>query len=92
MKKNRKILRPISEKSALPTNQPTIINNINLIGPPWCHSKKKKKKKKIIKLYKIGKKIKNLLHNELDEKKWKIIKQNNCKKILKPYIKMNKKI
>ena len=33
MQKIRKILRVFSEKTALPTNQPIIINNADLIGP-----------------------------------------------------------
>ena len=33
MQKNKKILRAISEKTALPTNQPFITNNTHLIGP-----------------------------------------------------------
>ena len=39
MQKIRKILRAVSGKTALPTNQPTnqpkITNNTNLIGPRW---------------------------------------------------------
>ena len=41
----RKILRPVSEKTALPTNQPTnqpvINNNTDFIGPGWRRSKNK---------------------------------------------------
>ena len=40
MQKIRKILRAVSEKTALPTNQPTITNNTDLIGPRWRQSKK----------------------------------------------------
>ena len=44
MQKIRKILRAISEKTALPTNQPTnqsiITSNTDLIGPRWRRSKK----------------------------------------------------
>ena len=41
----------------------------------------------------ISKKIKTLLQKtDLDKKKWKIINQKKYKKVLKPYIKMNKKI
>ena len=40
MQKIRKILRAVSEKTALPTNQPIITNNTNLIGPRWPRSKK----------------------------------------------------
>ena len=43
MQKIRKILWAVSEKSALPTNQPTnqpiITNNTDLIGPRWRWSK-----------------------------------------------------
>ena len=35
MQKIKKILRVFSEKTALPTNQPIIINNADLIGPRW---------------------------------------------------------
>ena len=38
MQKIRKILRAISEKTALPTNQPIITNNTNFIGPGWRRS------------------------------------------------------
>ena len=38
MQKIRKILRAVSEKTALPTNQP-IITNTDLIGPRWRRSK-----------------------------------------------------
>ena len=31
----RKILRAVSEKTALPTNQPIITNNTDFIGPTW---------------------------------------------------------
>ena len=45
MQKTRKILRDVSEKTALPTKQPTnqpiITNNNDLIGPRWRRSKKK---------------------------------------------------
>ena len=45
MQKIRKILRAISEKTALPTNQPTnqpiITNNTDLIGPRWRRSNKR---------------------------------------------------
>ena len=44
MQKIRKILGAVSEKNALPTNQPTnqpiITNNTDVIGPLWCRSKK----------------------------------------------------
>ena len=44
MQKIRKIVRAVSEKTALPTNQPTnqpiITNNTDLIGPRWCQSNK----------------------------------------------------
>ena len=44
MQKIRKILRAVSEKTALrnnqPTNQPIINNNTDLIGPGWRRSKK----------------------------------------------------
>ena len=40
MQKIRKILRAVSEKTALPTNQPIITNNNDLIGPRWRRSKK----------------------------------------------------
>ena len=43
MQKIRKILRAVSEKTALPTNQPTyqliITNNTNFIGLGWRRSK-----------------------------------------------------
>ena len=45
MQKIRKMLRAISEKTALPTNQPTnqpvITNNTNFIEPGWRRSNKK---------------------------------------------------
>ena len=44
MQKIRKILGAVSEKNALPTNQPTnqpiITNNTDVIGPLWRRSKK----------------------------------------------------
>ena len=40
MQKITKILRAVSEKTALPTNQPIITNNNNFIGPDWHRSKK----------------------------------------------------
>ena len=44
MQKIRKILTTVSEKTALPTNQPNnqpiITNNTDLIGPRWRRSKK----------------------------------------------------
>ena len=43
MQKIRKILRAVSEKTALPTNQPTnqpIITNTDFIGPDGRRSKK----------------------------------------------------
>ena len=44
LQKIRKILRVISEKTALPTNQPNnqpiVTNNTDLIGPRWRRSKK----------------------------------------------------
>ena len=40
MQKIRKILRAVSEKTALPTNQPIITNNTDLIGPHMLWSKK----------------------------------------------------
>ena len=46
MQKIRKILRAVSEKTALPTNQPTkqpiITNNTDPISPDWRRSKKSK--------------------------------------------------
>ena len=43
MQKIRKILRVVSEKTALPTNKPTIqpiiTNNTDLIEPDWRRSK-----------------------------------------------------
>ena len=46
MQKIRKILWAVSEKSALPTNQPTnqpiITNNTDFIGPGCRRSKKRK--------------------------------------------------
>ena len=41
MQKIRKILRAVSEKTALPTNQPIITNNTDLIGPRWRRSNKR---------------------------------------------------
>ena len=41
MQKIRKILRAVSERTALPTNQPIITNNTDLIGPRWRRSNKK---------------------------------------------------
>ena len=38
MQKIRKILRAVSEKTVLPTNQPIITNNTDLIGPRWPRS------------------------------------------------------
>ena len=38
MEKFRKILRAISEKTALRTNEPVITNNTHFIGPDWCQS------------------------------------------------------
>ena len=35
MQKIRKILRGVSDKTALPTNQPIITNNSDFIGPRW---------------------------------------------------------
>ena len=40
MQKIKKILRAISEETALPTNQLIITNNTDLIGPRWRRSKK----------------------------------------------------
>ena len=48
MQKIRKILKTVSDKTALPinqpsnqpTNQPIITNNTDLIGPRWRQSKK----------------------------------------------------
>ena len=40
MKKIRKILWAVSEKTTLPTNQPIITNNTDFIGPDWRPSKK----------------------------------------------------
>ena len=40
MQKIRKILRAVSEETALPTNQPIITNNTDLIGPHTLWSKK----------------------------------------------------
>ena len=40
MQKIRKILRAVSEKTVLPSNQPIITNNTYLIGPRWRRSKK----------------------------------------------------
>ena len=46
MQKIRKICYAVSEKTALPTYQPIITNNIDLLGPRWCRSKKGKLKTK----------------------------------------------
>ena len=43
MHKIRKILRAVSEETALPTNQPIITNNTDLIGPRWRRSNQKLK-------------------------------------------------
>ena len=43
MQKIRKILRSVSEKTALPINQPTITNNNDFIGPGWRQSKNEKR-------------------------------------------------
>ena len=40
MQKIRKILGAVSEKTALPTNQPIITTNTDLIGPRWRRSNK----------------------------------------------------
>ena len=40
MQKIRKILKVVSEKTALATNQPIINNNTDFIGPGWRRSKK----------------------------------------------------
>ena len=40
MQKIRKILRAVSEETALPTNHPIITNNTDLIGPRTLWSKK----------------------------------------------------
>ena len=49
MQKIRKILRPVSEKTALPTNQPTnqpiITNSTDIIGPRWRQSNKRNDKR-----------------------------------------------
>ena len=49
MQKIKKIIRAVSEKTALPTkptnqptNQPIITNNTNIIGPGWRRSNKNK--------------------------------------------------
>ena len=42
MQKIRKILRAVSEKTTLPTNQPIITNNTNLTGPCCCRSNNNK--------------------------------------------------
>ena len=39
-KKSEKFLRVVSEKTTLPTNQPTITNNTDFIGPGWRRSNK----------------------------------------------------
>ena len=39
MQKIRKIFIAVTEKTALPTNQPIITNNTDLIGPRWRRSK-----------------------------------------------------
>ena len=41
MQKIRKILTAVSEKTALPTNQPNVTNSIDLIEPGWRQSKNK---------------------------------------------------
>ena len=41
MQKIRKIFKTVSEKTALPTNQPIITNNTDFIGPGWRLSKNK---------------------------------------------------
>ena len=41
MQKIRKIFKAVSEKTALPTNQPIITNNTDFIGPGWRQSKNK---------------------------------------------------
>ena len=46
MQKIRKFLRAASEKTALPTNQPTVTNKTDLIGPRWRRSKKKQTTKR----------------------------------------------
>ena len=38
MRKIKKILRAVSEKTALPTNQPIITNNTDYLGPCWHRS------------------------------------------------------
>ena len=38
MQKIRKILTAVSEKTALPTNQPIITNNTDVIEPRWRRS------------------------------------------------------
>ena len=40
MQKNQKFVRAVSEKTALPTNQPIITNNTDPIGPCWRRSNK----------------------------------------------------
>ena len=40
MQKIREILGAVSEKTALPTNQPIITNNTGLIEPRWRRSNK----------------------------------------------------
>ena len=44
MQRIRKILTSASEKTALPTNQPVITNNTDLMAPLWRRSKKNKRK------------------------------------------------
>ena len=39
MQKLENSLEPFLRKTALPTNQPIITNNTNLIGPRWRRSK-----------------------------------------------------
>ena len=51
MQKIKKILRVVSEKTTLPTKQPIITNNTNLIGSCLHRSNKIKKKEKKAKLF-----------------------------------------
>ena len=51
MQKIKKILSLVSEKTALPTNQPIITNNTNLIVSCLHRSNKSKKKEKKAKLF-----------------------------------------
>ena len=39
MQKIKKILKGVSEKAALPTNQPVIIKNTDFVRPDWRRSK-----------------------------------------------------